>query len=113
QGGTNMYLPLEAAFAFRATGLDTIYLLSDGLPNEGPGLSAADQARNLNEQQRGELLGKHIRSTLKQSWNRFDTGKPQVRINSIGFFPESPAVRACAWALPRENAGSFVALRKP
>jgi len=106
-----MYLPMEAAFALRAKGLDTIYLLSDGLPNEGPGLSTADQARNLNEQQRGELLGKHIRGTLKQQWNKFETGKPQVRINSIGFFYESPDVGAFLWALSRENEGSFVGMR--
>jgi hypothetical protein len=113
QGGTNMFLPMEAAFAMRAKGLDTIYLLSDGLPNEGPGLSAADQARNLNEQQRGEILGKHIRATLKQQWNRSETGKPQVHINSIGFFYESPDVGAFLWALSRENDGSFVGMSKP
>src|SRR5262249_7968826 len=113
QGGTNMFLPMESAFAMRAKGLDTIYLLSDGLPNEGPGLSAADQARNLNEQHRGEILGKTIRAILKQKWNRSETGKPQVRINSIGFFYESPDVGAFLWALSRENDGSFVGMSKP
>src|SRR5262249_54109220 len=38
---TNMYGALEKAFSLRATGLDTIYLFSDGLPTSGPGLTPA------------------------------------------------------------------------
>jgi hypothetical protein len=41
EGGTNMYTALEAAFRLRAAGLDTIYLLSDGLPNVGEPLTDA------------------------------------------------------------------------
>src|SRR5260221_9087809 len=103
-----MYAPFEAAFRFRSRGLDTIYLLSDGLPNVGPGLSALDQSRNLKETEKGELLGKYIRNMLKQSWNRPTFGMAQVRINSIGFFYESPDVGAFLWALSREHEGSFV-----
>src|SRR5207248_7250898 len=40
QGSTNMYDAFETAFRFRTDGLDTIYVLSDGLPNAGPGLTA-------------------------------------------------------------------------
>src|SRR5262249_9925492 len=43
-GNTNMYAAFEKAFQFRERnmGLDTIYLLSDGLPNQGP-LAPEDQ----------------------------------------------------------------------
>src|SRR5205807_10343919 len=34
KGGTNMPKALEATFRYRARGLDTVYLFSDGLPNE-------------------------------------------------------------------------------
>src|SRR5262249_33096278 len=67
-GGTNMYTAMEMAFRFRALGLDTIYLLSDGLPNMGEGLTA-EQARTLDEIKQGELLGKYIRKKLKTEWN--------------------------------------------
>src|SRR5262249_15214928 len=33
KGNTNMYAAFEAAFRYRTDGLDTIYLLSDGLTN--------------------------------------------------------------------------------
>jgi hypothetical protein len=111
KGNTNMYTGFEKAFAFRANemGLDTIYLLSDGLPNVGPGLSAADQARKLPEIEQAEKLSKYIRAMLKQYWNR----EPKVRINCVGFFYESPDVGAFLWALARENDGSFVGMSKP
>ncbi len=44
KGGTNMYVALQAAFQFRDDGLDAVYLLSDGLPNLGEGLTPALQA---------------------------------------------------------------------
>jgi predicted nucleic acid-binding Zn-ribbon protein len=111
KGGTNMYLPLNSAFRHRATGLDTIYLLSDGLPNIGEGLTA-EQDRTLNENQKGEILGRTIRKKLKTEWNRAVNGK-RVRINAVGFFYESPDVGAFLWALARENDGSFVGMSKP
>jgi hypothetical protein len=37
----------------------------------------------------------------------------KVRINSIGFFYESPDVGAFLWALSRENDGSFVGMSRP
>ena len=40
-------------------------------------------------------------------------GRPRVRINTIGFFYESPDVGAFLWALARENEGSFVGMSKP
>jgi hypothetical protein len=112
QGGTNMYSALESAFLLRPAGLDTIYLLSDGLPNLGAGLTA-DEGRRLSEAERNDRLGKHIRRTLRLDWNRARPGQPRVRINSIGFFYESPEVGAFLWALSRENDGSFVGMSRP
>lgn len=113
KGNTNMHAAFEAAFRYRRKGLDTIYLLSDGLPNAGPGLSPLDQTRNLSELEKGDKLGKYIRGMLKQSWNRPTLGLANVKINSIGFFYESPEVGAFLWALSRENDGSFVGMSKP
>jgi hypothetical protein len=110
KGGTNMYTALEEAFWFRAQGMDTIYLLSDGLPNEGPGLPT--RSDNLNEQQKTDLLARHVRQKLKSDWNRAYAGQPRVRINTIGFFFESPDVGAFLWALAREHDGSFVGMSK-
>ena len=112
EGGTNMYIALEAAFRLRGSGLDTIYLLSDGLPNVGEPLTDA-QAATLKETEKGEILGKHIRKKLKEVWNRPINGSARVRINAIGFFYESPDVGAFLWALSRENDGSFVGMSKP
>ena len=114
QGNTNLYLPFEQAFThFRSKGLDAVYLFSDGLPNVGPGLSPTEQARNLTEEQRGAIMGKYLRGVLKTKWNRFEVNREKVRINSVGFFYDSPDVGAFLWALSRENEGSFVGMSKP
>ena len=110
KGGTDMYAALAEAFRYRAQGLDTIYLLSDGLPNLGEGMPA--NAAKLNEQQITDMLAKHVRLKLKTDWNRYLAGQPRVRINSIGFFFESPDVGAFLWALSREHDGSFVGMSK-
>jgi hypothetical protein len=112
KGNTNMYVALEAAFQLRAQGLDTIYLLSDGLPNVGEGLTA-EQARTMTETQRTEVLSRAVRTALKTRWNAPAVGRPRVRINAVGFFYESPDVGAFLWALSRENDGSFVGMSKP
>jgi hypothetical protein len=112
RGNTDMYSAFEAAFRFRPAGLDTIYVFSDGLPNIGAGLSP-EAARNLKETDRAEILSKHIRRMLLNQWNRKAPSQPQVRINTIGFFYESPDVGAFLWALARENDGSFVGMSKP
>jgi uncharacterized coiled-coil DUF342 family protein len=113
QGETNMYSAFEAAFRYRAQGLDTIYLLSDGLPNAGEGVDP-EAAKRMKETELSELLGNYIRKMLKNNWNRpLPGGRPRVRINSIGFFFESPDVGAFLWALSRENDGSFVGMSKP
>ena len=112
KGGTDMYSPLEMAFRLRAAGLDTIYLLSDGLPNMGEGVDP-DKARTLSEEKLGELLGKHILKTLRTDWNRPLRDMPRVKINAVGFFYESPDVGAFLWALARANDGSFVGMSKP
>jgi predicted nucleic acid-binding Zn-ribbon protein len=111
-GGTNMYSALEAAFRLRIDGLDTVYLLSDGLPNLGEGLTA-EQARTLREVDRGAVLGRYVRNKLKTVWNRPHPAAKRVRIHTIGFFYESPDLGAFLWALARENEGSFVGMSKP
>lgn len=111
KGGTNMYSAMDAAFRYRADGLDTIYLLSDGLPNTGEG-ATVEQERTLKETELGEILGKYIRKKLKTEWNK-PKDKSRVRINAVGFFYESPDVGAFLWALARENEGSFVGMSKP
>jgi hypothetical protein len=111
---TNLHAGLEQAFKLRSSGLDAIYLFSDGLPTSGPGLTFAEQSRNpaLSEVERGERLGKHVRRTLDTDWNRTIGGK-RVKIHAIGFYFESPDVGAFLWALARENEGSFVGMSKP
>jgi hypothetical protein len=111
-GGTNMYAALETAFRLRGQGLDTIYLLSDGLPNLGEGLPSDPMAK-LTEVERNDVLSRHIRRTLRTVWNAPRPGQPRVRINAVGFFFESPDVGAFLWALARENDGSFVGMSKP
>jgi predicted nucleic acid-binding Zn-ribbon protein len=112
EGGTNMHAALGEAFRFRAKGLDTIYLLSDGLPNLGAGLTL-EQLRTLKEIERGVVLGKYVRKKLETEWNVREAGRPRVRINTIGFFYESPDLGAFLWALARENDGSFVGMSRP
>jgi hypothetical protein len=112
KGGTNMYAAFEAAFRFRPQGLDTVYLLSDGLPNMGEGLTDA-QSKSLKETEQAEILGKHVRRKLQSDWNHEVQGKGRVRVNAVGFFYESPDVGAFLWALTRENEGGFVGMSKP
>jgi hypothetical protein len=106
-GETNMHAVFAEAFRYREAALDTIYILSDGLPNAGENLPA-----NLSEAERTTTLSKQLRSKLKNEWNRPIAGQPRVRINSIGFFFESPDVGAFLWALSREHDGSFVGMSK-
>ncbi len=111
QGETNLHAVFSEAFRYRSLGLDTIYVLSDGLPNAGEGLPAnADQ---LSESQRSEILSRALRQKLKTDWNRPLAERPRVRIHTIGFFFESPDVGAFLWALAREHDGSFVGMSKP
>jgi predicted nucleic acid-binding Zn-ribbon protein len=112
KGNTNMYMAFEAAFRYRAAGLDTIYLLSDGLPNVGEGLTA-DAAARMTETQRSEILSRVVLSALRATWNAAQPSRPRVRINAVGFFYESPDVGAFLWSLARENDGSFVGMSKP
>ncbi|MCI0642845.1 MAG: VWA domain-containing protein [Gemmataceae bacterium] len=110
KGGTNMAVAFEEAFRFRDQGLDTIYVFSDGLPNQGPGVKPDSK---LTESQKTELLSKHIRSRLKNNLNPSQSDRTRVRINTVGFFFESPDVGAFLWALARENDGSFVGMSRP
>lgn len=112
KGGTNMYAALQLAFRLRAKGMDTIYLFSDGLPNLGEGVNPA-LINTMRELERNEQLARHIRRTLQSNWNRPLAAQPRVRINTIGFFYESPDVGAFLWALARENDGSFVGMSRP
>jgi predicted nucleic acid-binding Zn-ribbon protein len=108
---TNMHAGFEKAFALRASGLDTIYLFSDGLPTSGPNLSPAQEA--LSESERGVILGKDVRDLLAKRWNAPALGRSRVRVNSVGFYFESAEVGAFLWAMSRENDGSFVGMSKP
>jgi hypothetical protein len=112
KGGTNMYAALQLAFRLRPKGMDTIYLFSDGLPNLGEGINPA-VLNTTREVERNDQLARHIRATLRSNWNRPLSGQPRVRINTIGFFYESPDLGAFLWALARENDGSFVGMSKP
>jgi hypothetical protein len=112
EGDTNMFNAFEAAFRFRPAGLDTIYLISDGLPNQGEGVSA-EAARGMKETDLCEILSKHVRRKLLDDWNRALPGQDRVRVNAVGFFYESPDVGAFLWALTRENEGSFVGMSRP
>ncbi len=112
KGGTNMYAALQLAFRLRAKGMDAIYLFSDGLPNLGEGVNPA-LLNTMREVERNDQLARHIRRTLQSNWNRPLPTQPRVRINTIGFFYESPDVGAFLWALARENDGSFVGMSRP
>ncbi len=109
---TNLHAGLEQAFKLRTSGLDAVYVFSDGLPTSGPGLTYAQQNGGLKEIERSEILGKHVRRTLEQDWNRPQAGK-RVKVHAVGFFFESPDVGAFLWALARENEGSFVGMSRP
>jgi hypothetical protein len=110
EGETNMYAVFAEAFRYREAALDTIYVLSDGLPNAGEGLPTG--ADKLSENERNTILSKHLRNKLKNDWNRPLATQKRVRINSIGYFFESPDVGAFLWALSREHDGSFVGMSK-
>jgi myosin heavy subunit len=111
-GDTNLYAAFNEAFKFRSKGMDTIYLISDGLPTSGPGLTTREQETITSEAERGVILARHLRRTLKTLWNG-PGSTPRVRVNAVGFFYESPEVGAFLWALARENDGSFVGMSRP
>ena len=112
-GGTNLHKGFDTAFRLRKSGLDTIYLLSDGLPSDGDGLTAEQDRTIKDPNVRSVILSKHLRKKLKEDWNRPIDDQPRVRINSVGFFYESPDVGAFLWALSREHGGSFVGMSNP
>lgn len=112
KGGTNLYEAFQTAFTLRSQGMDAVYLLSDGLPNQGEGLSER-QRESLREQEKGEILGQFLRRKLRAEWNAESPGQPVVRVNTIGFFYESPELGAFLWALARENRGNFVGMNNP
>jgi hypothetical protein len=110
EGGTNLYAGLEEAFELRRKGLESLYVFSDGLPTEGPGLSDADA--RLSDALQSERLGRIIRNRLMTLWNPPILGR-RVSINAIGFYFDSPDVGAFLWSLARENDGSFVGMSRP
>ena len=113
-GDTNLYEGMDLAFRLRPGGLDTIYLFSDGLPTSGPGLTP-EQEKTVTPSERSDRLGKHLLRTLRTVWNAPAANRPagRVKINSIGFFFESPEVGAFLWSLSRDNDGSFVGMSRP
>jgi septal ring factor EnvC (AmiA/AmiB activator) len=110
KGGTKMRPAFAEAFRFRETGLDTIYLVSDGLPNDDDNLPP--EVTKLQEVERTTYLSQQIRQLLKTVWNR-PINNQTVRINAIGFYFDSPEVGAFLWALARENNGGFVGMSSP
>ena len=115
KGDTNLYTPLDTAFKFREKGMDTVYLFSDGLPTQGPGLTVAQQngMEVVTPNEKAEIMGRFVRTQLRNNWNSVVGTQAKVRINTIGFFYESPDLGAFLWALARENDGSFVGMSKP
>jgi hypothetical protein len=111
KGDTNLYIAFDLAFRFRDQGLDTIYLFSDGLPTSGPGLEGI-RADSLSYPEKSTILGNHLRNTIKTVWNP-ERRRPRVKINTIGFYFESPDLGAFLWSLARENEGSFVGMSRP
>ncbi|MFO0929105.1 MAG: vWA domain-containing protein [Gemmataceae bacterium] len=111
-GGTDMHAAVQSAFTYRGNGLDTVYLLSDGLPNQGDGTDEAT-ARGLKGVDRSTYLGRKVRTRLLTEWNRPLPRIPQVKVNTVGFFYESPDLGAFLWALARENGGNFVGMSQP
>lgn len=110
EGATDMNAALAEAFRFRPQELDTIYIFSDGLPNAGEGLPAGGD--QMTEVQKTDALARFVRNRLRTEWN--PPGRHErIRINTIGFFFESPEVGAFLWALARENDGSFVGMSRP
>lgn len=109
KGDTNIYDAFDLAFRLKPDGLDTIYFFSDGLPTSGPGFTE-EIAATMNNAQRTEHLTRQLKQALTAKWN---TGERRVKINSIGFFYESPEVGAFLWALSRDNDGSFVGMSRP
>ena len=107
-----MSMAFEAAFRMRSKGLDTIYLFSDGLPNLGDGLPSG-VSKEIKDLEKSDYLSKYVRSTMKTRWNPDKVEFPKVKINTVGFFYESPDVGAFLWALARENNGNFVGMSKP
>jgi hypothetical protein len=128
RGGTDLHAGLKEAFKFRDKGLEAIYFFSDGLPNQGPGIpedeekrfsalerTSAEQAK-LVEGMRGKKLGDYLRKEIREKWNapKKGAGQPaRVRIESIGFFYESPDLGSFLWGLSRENNGGFVGMSRP
>ena len=110
-GATNLHAAFDLSFRLRAKGLDTIYLFSDGLPTVAPGLTQAEQA--LGEEQIAEVLSPRLLRDLRQRWNYPAAGGDRVKINSVGFFYQSPSVGAFLWSLSRDNDGSFVGMSRP
>jgi hypothetical protein len=111
KGETNMSAAFAEAFRFRSSGLDTVYILSDGLPNAGDGLP--ESAKKLKWREQTPYYSRYVRNALKTAWNRPAADGSRVRINAVGFFYESPEVGSFLWALARENDGSFVGMSRP
>ena len=109
-GGTKMTRAFSEAFRYKIAGLDTIYLISDGLPNDDDNLP--EEAKKLTGVERTTYLSNRVRELLKTFWNVPVNGEPPVRINALGFFFESPEVGSFLWALARENNGNFVGMSR-
>ena len=109
KGSTNMYAAFEAAFRLRGQRLDTIYVLSDGLPNIGQGLPA-DAGRSHGGPSGARSSASTSARTLKTDWNRDEApGRASASTRSASS-TKARTVGAFLWALARENDGSFVGM---
>lgn len=113
-GYTVMLPAFETAFRYRTIGLDTIYLISDGIPqiSEEEGL----QQYRLKGVELSTFLSNRLRNRIKNDLNSRNLinnqGKPPVTIHTIGFFFDSPELGSFLWALARENGGNFVGMSR-
>ena len=112
KGGTNMYAALQTAFHLRAQGLDTIYLLSDGLPNLGEGVR-----RGYPEHPQGTGAQRPARPPHPQdSSNRLEPhpARPTARAHQHSrLLLRKPRRGRLPVGAARENDGSFVGMSKP
>lgn len=114
EGGTRVDVAFAAAFGLRNNPepLDTIYFLSDGLPNIGIGASGKFIPNAGTDIALSNDLCKYILDKLTNEWNappRVGADRP-VRINSVGFYYEDLTLGSFLWALTRENNGRFVGM---
>jgi hypothetical protein len=77
----------------------------------------ADAAARASEdhesnQERSKRVCAEVRTAVER-WNAPDDQRKRVRIESIGFFYQTPELGSFLWTLARDNGGHFVGMSKP